>query len=195
MARTSTISRKTSETEISLSLDLDGSGASTISTGVGFFDHMLTLLARHALIDLKVTAKGDLQVDAHHTVEDVGIVLGQALEKAIGDKKGICRYGHFTLPMDEVLVTVAVDFSGRPVLVADLPFKTPLIGEFPSELVEEFLRALSSNAKMNLHVRTLANGNSHHLSEAVFKGLGRAIRMAVAVDPREKGTPSTKGSL
>jgi imidazoleglycerol-phosphate dehydratase len=195
MARTAKITRTTRETDITLSLNLDGSGESTIETGVGFFDHMLTLLARHALIDLTVSAKGDLQVDPHHTVEDVGIVLGQALEQAVGDKKGICRYGHFTLPMDEVLVTVALDFSGRPVLVADLPFKSPLIGEFPSELVEEFLRALSSHAKLNLHVRTLANGNSHHLSEAVFKSLGRSIRMAVAVDPREKGTPSTKGSL
>lgn len=195
MPRTSSQSRKTSETEISLSVDLDGRGESSISTGVGFFDHMLTLLSRHALIDLKVVAKGDLHIDPHHTVEDVGIVLGQALNQAIGDKNGICRYGHFTLPMDEVLVTTALDFSGRPVLVVDLPFKSPLIGEFPSELVEEFLRAVSSHAKLNLHVRTLANGNSHHLAEAVFKSLGRALRMAVAIDPREPGTPSTKGSL
>lgn len=195
MARTASISRKTGETDISLSINLDGSGVAKVNTGVGFFDHMLTLLARHALIDLEVSARGDLHVDAHHTVEDVGIVLGQAVEKAVGDKKGICRYGHFTLPMDEVLVTVALDLSGRAVLVSELKFGSPVIGEFPSELVEEFLRAVANNAKMNLHVRTLANGNSHHLAEAVFKGLGRALRMAVAVDPRETGVPSTKGGL
>lgn len=194
-ARVAKISRKTGETEISLSLDLDGTGASKIQTGVGFFDHMLTLLAKHALMDLEVTAKGDLHVDGHHTVEDVGIVLGQAIGQAAGDKKGIARYGHFTLPMDEVLVVVALDLSGRPYLGQDLKFQSPLIGEFASELVEEFLRAVSSQAKMNLHVKTLANGNSHHLAEAVFKGLGRALRMAVSRDARETGTPSTKGIL
>lgn len=195
MARTATIKRKTAETDITLSLSLDGKGESSISTGVGFFDHMLTLFSKHSLIDLTVDAKGDLHVDAHHTVEDVGIVLGQALEQALGDKRGIARYGHFTLPMDEVLAVVALDFSGRPVLVVDLPFKTPLIGTFPTELVEEFLRALSSNAKINLHARVLAGGNAHHIAEAVFKALGRAVRMAVANDPREPGIPSTKGSL
>jgi imidazoleglycerol-phosphate dehydratase len=156
---------------------------------------MLTLLARHALIDLTVTAKGDLHVDAHHTVEDVGIVLGEALLKAVGDKKGIYRYGWVMLPMDEVLAHVALDFSGRAVLVTDLSFSTPLIGDFPAELVEEFLRAVANNAKLNLHARIVTQGNSHHVAEAIFKGLGRALRMAVAVDPREKGTPSTKGVL
>lgn len=195
MARTARISRKTSETNIFLELNLDGTGRSDIKTGVGFFDHMLTLWSRHALIDLRVEASGDLEVDPHHTVEDVGIVLGHALSQALGEKKGISRYGHFTLPMDEVLVTVAIDFSGRSVLVADLPFRSPVIGDFPSELVEEFLRALAGSAKMNLHVRTLASGNSHHLAEAVFKALGRAVRMAASVDPRETGVPSTKGAL
>lgn len=195
MPRTATLSRKTGETAIELSLDLDGTGKTSISTGVGFFDHMLTLLGRHALIDLTIAATGDLHVDPHHTVEDVGIVLGQALERALGDKKGISRYGFYVLPMDEVLAQVAIDFSGRPVLSTHLPFATPLIGEFPTELVEEFLRAVSSNAKMNLHARILTPGNAHHMAEAVFKALGRAIRMAVAVDPRETGIPSTKGSL
>lgn len=195
MPRTSSIARKTAETDITLSLNLDGGGESTIGTGVGFFDHMLTLLSKHALIDLNVTAKGDLHVDPHHTVEDVGIALGEALLKAVGDKKGLTRYGHFTLPMDEVLVTVALDFSGRPILVHNLQFQSPLIGQFPSELVEEFLRGLANSAKLNLHVRMLANGNSHHLAEAVFKALGRALRVAVTIDPREPGIPSTKGSL
>jgi imidazoleglycerol-phosphate dehydratase len=195
MSRTATITRKTGETDITLSLNLDGAGTSSISTGVGFFDHMLTLLSRHALMDLTVTAKGDLHVDAHHTVEDVGIVLGQALEKAVGDKKGITRYGHFTLPMDEVLAMVALDFSGRPILVTHLPFGSPLIGTFPTELVEEFLRAVANSAKLNLHARVLVGGNAHHVAEAVFKALGRALRMAVTVDPREPGVPSTKGSL
>jgi imidazoleglycerol-phosphate dehydratase len=193
--RAATIERKTSETDIKLSLDLDGRGESKIATGVGFFDHMLTLLARHALINLTVEAKGDLHIDPHHTVEDVGIVLGQALDKAVGDKKGITRYGHFTLPMDEVLVTVALDFSGRPAVVTHLPFATPLIGEFPTELVEEFLRAVANNAKLNLHARVLVPGGGHHTAEATFKALGRALRMAATVDPKEPGVPSTKGSL
>lgn len=195
MPRTASITRKTGETDISLSLNLDGTGESKIATGVGFFDHMLTLLSKHALIDLTVTAKGDLHVDAHHTVEDVGIVLGEALLKAVGDKRGIYRYGWAMLPMDEVLAQVALDFSGRPILVPNLRFSTPLIGDFPAELVEEFLRALANHAKLNLHVTVLTPGNSHHVSEAVFKGLGRSLRMAVAIDPRETGTPSTKGVL
>lgn len=195
MTRTASITRRTAETDITLSLKLDGTGASTISTGVGFFDHMLTLLSRHSLIDLTVTAKGDLHVDAHHTVEDVGIVLGQALDQAVGDKKGLTRYGHFTLPMDEVLATVALDFSGRPMLVTEIPFRTPLIGEFPTELVEEFLRALANSARLNLHARILAPGNAHHMSEAIFKALGRALRMATTLDPRETGVPSSKGTL
>lgn len=195
MPRTSQVHRKTGETDVHVELGLDGRGDVSVQTGVGFFDHMLELLARHALLDLKVAARGDLHVDPHHTVEDVGITLGTALLQALGDKRGITRYGHFTLPMDEVLVTVALDFSGRSLLVAELPFRSPVIGEFPSELVEEFLRALAGAAKANLHVRTLANGNSHHLAEAVFKALGRALRMAVAVDPREPGIPSTKGAL
>ncbi|MFN4242330.1 MAG: imidazoleglycerol-phosphate dehydratase HisB [Tepidisphaerales bacterium] len=195
MARTSELHRKTRETDVQVEVNLEGRGDASVETGVGFFDHMLELLARHSLVDLKVRARGDLQVDPHHTVEDVGLTLGAAILQALGDKRGITRYGHFTLPMDEVLVTVAIDFSGRSVLVADLPFRSPVIGTFPSELVEEFLRALANAAKVNLHVRTLANGNSHHLAEAVFKALGRALRMAVAVDPREPGVPSTKGSL
>lgn len=195
MSRTASITRKTGETDITLSLNLDGTGVSSINTGVGFFDHMLTLLSKHALIDLTVSARGDLHVDAHHTVEDVGIVLGQALDKAVGDKKGITRYGHFTLPMDEVLATVALDFSGRPVLVTHLPFGTPLIGTFPTELVEEFLRAVANSARLNLHARVVAGGNAHHVAEAVFKALGRSLRMALTIDPRETGIPSTKGSL
>ena len=194
--RTAKISRKTKETKIELSLNLDGKGTTSAHTGVGFFDHMLDLLGRHSLIDLDVTADGDLQVDAHHTVEDVGIVLGQALEKALGDKRGVHRYGWAIVPMDESLAQVAVDLSGRAALAFRVSFTGPSIGDFPTELVEEFLRALSSNARMNLHVTVPYGSNNHHIAEAIFKALARALRQAVEIDPRRgDGVPSTKGSL
>jgi len=195
MARSSTIKRKTTETEIELSLDLDGSGSARIDTGVGFFDHMLTLLARHALIDLTVKAKGDLQVDQHHTVEDVGICFGQALKQALGDKSGIRRYGHFTLPMEETLATTAVDLSGRYFLVFHADFPTAKIGDFDSELVEDFWQAAAANSLCNLHVTVHYGRNSHHIAEAIFKATARALRMAVENDPRSSGVPSTKGTL
>lgn len=193
--RTASIERKTSETQVTLTLNLDGSGESAIETGVGFLDHMLTLLAKHAVVDLTVKATGDLHIDQHHTVEDVGICLGQALRDALGDKAGIRRYGHFTLPMDETLVTVALDLSGRHYLAFDASFPSPKIGEFDTELVEEFMQALSGNALCNLHVEQRRGRNSHHIAEAIFKATGRALRMAVEHDPRMPGVPSTKGSL
>lgn len=193
--RTAKIDRKTSETEIQLELNLDGTGAANIATGVGFLDHMLDLFARHAAIDLQVTAKGDLHIDDHHTVEDVGICLGQAVRQAVGDKQGIRRYGHFTLPMDETLVTVAIDLSGRHYLVFDAAMPSQKIGTFDSELVEEFWRAFSGNALCNLHVVLHHGRNSHHIAEAIFKATGRALRMAAEKDPRMTGIPSTKGSL
>jgi imidazoleglycerol-phosphate dehydratase len=193
--RTAQITRTTKETKIELAINLDGRGEATISTGVGFFDHMLDLLSRHSLIDLDVTADGDLQVDAHHTVEDVGIVLGQALEKALGDKRGIHRYGWAILPMDESLAQVAVDLSGRPAFVFDVTFTGPTIGDFQTELVEEFLKALSANARMNLHVAVPYGSNNHHIAEAIFKALAKALRQAVTKDPRSDAVPSTKGSL
>ena len=195
MARTAVIERKTNETQIRLELNLDGSGESRIATGVGFFDHMLTLLARHAAIDLTVEAKGDLHVDQHHTVEDVGIALGQAIRKAAGDKAGIRRYGHFTLPMEETLVTTAIDLSGRYFLVFQADFPTSRIGEFDSQLVEDFWQATAANALCNLHIVLHHGRNSHHISEAIFKSAARALRMAVETDPRMPGVPSTKGSL
>ena len=193
--RTATIRRKTTETDIALSLNLNGDGVANAATGVGFFDHMLDLFARHAIVDLDVTAKGDLHVDAHHTVEDVGIALGQALEKCVGDKKGLARYGHFSLPMDETLANVALDLSGRPAFVFNVAFTGPLIGTFPVELVEEFFKSVANAAKMNLHVNVPYGTNNHHISEAIFKGLARTIRLAVEADPRNPGVPSTKGSL
>ena len=195
MPRTGHIQRKTAETDIELSLDLDGSGNSQIATGVGFFDHMLTLLARHASIDLNVKAQGDLHVDQHHTVEDVGICFGQALKQALGDKSGIRRYGHFTLPMEETLATTAIDFSGRYFLVFQAEFPTAKIGEFDSELVEDFWQAAAANALCNLHVLVHYGRNSHHISEAIFKATARALRVAVEKDPRNPGVPSTKGTL
>ena len=189
--RTATIDRETKETQIKLSLDLDGRGRATAATGVGFFDHMLDLLARHGLFDLDVAATGDLHVDAHHTVEDVGIVLGQALEKAVGDKRGIYRYGWAIVPMDESLAQVAVDLSGRPAFVFNVAFTGPLIGTFPTELVEEFLKALATTAKMNLHVTVPYGTNNHHIAEAVFKGLAKALRQATSHDPRNDDVPST----
>jgi imidazoleglycerol-phosphate dehydratase len=195
MNRTAKIERKTNETEITLELNLDGSGRSQIQTGVGFFDHMLELLSKHALFDLTVTATGDLHVDQHHTVEDVGICFGQAIRQALGDKAGIRRYGHFALPMEETLVTVAVDLSGRYFMVFDVDFPTAKIGAFDSELVEDFWQATAANALCNLHVMLHHGRNSHHISEAVFKGAARALRMAIEPDSRATGIPSTKGTL
>jgi imidazoleglycerol-phosphate dehydratase len=195
MARTATIDRKTAETNIQLTLDVDGSGKADIATGVGFLDHMLTLLAKHAAMDLKVRAKGDLEVDQHHTVEDTGICLGQALKDAIGDKAGIRRYGHFTLPMDEALATVAVDLGGRFALSIKADFPATRIGDFDTELVEEFWRAFAANALCNLHILVHYGRNSHHISEAIFKATARALRMAAEADPRMTGVPSTKGTL
>jgi imidazoleglycerol-phosphate dehydratase len=195
MPRTARIARKTAETEIIVDLNLDGAGAAQINTGVGFFDHMLALLAKHAAIDLAVEAKGDLQVDQHHTVEDTGIAFGQALRQAIGDKAGIRRYGHFTLPMEEALVTSAIDLGGRYYFVFDASFSSPKIGSFDSELVEDFWQAVAANALCNLHVILHHGRNNHHKSEAVFKATARALRMAVEHDPRMPGVPSTKGTL
>jgi len=195
MSRTAKISRKTNETEITLELNLDGSGKAQIQTGVGFFDHMLELLTRHAVIDLSVAAKGDLHVDQHHTVEDVGICFGQAIKQALGDKAGIRRYGHFTLPMEETLVTTAIDLSGRYFLVFNADFPAQKIGEFDSELVEDFWQATAANALANLHVVLHHGRNSHHISEAIFKSAARALRMAIETDPRMPGVPSTKGTL
>ena len=193
--RIASIQRNTKETQIELSLDLDGEGKGDIRTGVGFFDHMLDLLARHSLIDLTVKATGDLQIDAHHTVEDVGIVLGQAIEKSLGDKKGIYRYGWAIIPMDESQAQVAVDLSGRPALVFNVKFQHELIGNFPVELIEEFFKSLANSAKMNLHINVPYGTNNHHIAEAIFKALAKSLRQAVSPDPRNKGIPSTKGSL
>src|SRR4051812_3248839 len=193
--RIAELSRKTKETRISLSLNLDGTGKSAPKTGVGFFDHMPDLLARHSLIDLTVDAEGDLEVDSHHTVEDVGIVLGQCLEKALGDKRGIHRYGWAIVPMDESLAQVAIDLSGRPAFVYNVPFTAGQIGSFPTELVEEFLKALATTARMNLHVTVPYGTNNHHIAEAIFKATAKALRQAVSPDPRNPDVPSTKGSL
>jgi imidazoleglycerol-phosphate dehydratase len=195
MSRTAHISRQTAETDIELELSLDGSGMAQVQTGVGFLDHMLTLLAKHGAFDLRVAAKGDLHVDQHHTVEDTGICLGQALREALGDKAGIRRYGHFTLPMDETLVTSAVDLGGRFALAFNAPLPSPKIGAFDSELLEEFWNAFAGNALCNLHVVLHYGRNSHHIAEAVFKSTARALRMAVEHDPRMTGVPSTKGTL
>ena len=195
MTRTSEITRKTNETCVRLTLDLDGTGECDIETGVGFFDHMLTLLARHGLLDLTVKADGDVHVDHHHTVEDVGICLGQALAKSTGDKSGILRYGDMTLPMEETLVTSALDLSGRFAFVYAVDFPTEKIGEFDTQLVEEFWNAVASNARMNLHLILHHGSNSHHIAEGCFKATARALRKAVAVDPRQTGVPSSKGTL
>jgi imidazoleglycerol-phosphate dehydratase len=195
MSRTAELSRNTKETQIKLSLHLDGTGKSSISTGVGFLDHMLDLLARHSLIDLTVQASGDLHIDAHHTVEDVGIVLGQAIEKALGNKRGIYRYGWAIVPMDESLAQVAIDLSGRPAFVFNVAFRGDSIGAFPVELVDEFFKSVATNAKMNLHVNVPYGANNHHIAEAIFKAMAKALRQAVSDDPRNKDVPSTKGSL
>jgi imidazoleglycerol-phosphate dehydratase len=195
MPRTSHIRRETAETVIELALDLDGTGKTQVSTGVGFFDHMLTHVSKHGLFDLTVNARGDLHVDAHHTVEDVGICFGKSLAQALGDKAGIRRYGDATLPMDETLVTAAVDLGGRPFLVwkADVPLET--LGTFSSQLAEEFWRAVSSAGLMNLHVVLHHGRNTHHVVEAIFKACARALRQAVEPDSRASGVPSTKGVL
>lgn len=196
MPRTAAISRRTSETDIRLDLNLDGSGVSTIATGVGFFDHMLTHLARHSLMDLTVEARGDLHIDDHHTVEDVSLVLGAALDRALGDKMGIFRYGWATIPMEDTLAHVALDFSGRPAFVFNVAFPSKKIGVFDVELVQEALRSIANTAKMNLHINVSYGTNSHHIAEAIFKALAKALRQAVAVDARAAGViPSTKGTL
>ncbi|MDG2470382.1 MAG: imidazoleglycerol-phosphate dehydratase HisB [Pirellulaceae bacterium] len=195
MPRTGKINRQTRETQIEVSVDLDGSGHSSISTGVGFLDHMLELFAKHGFFDLTVNAQGDLAVDQHHTVEDTGICLGQAFKMALGDKVGIRRYGHFTLPMEETLVTSAVDLSGRYYLHFEIEFPTEKIGEFDSQLVEDFWQAFAANLLCNLHVLLHHGRNSHHISESLFKSLAKAMRMAVDLDDRQEGVPSTKGVI
>ncbi|MEO2049535.1 MAG: imidazoleglycerol-phosphate dehydratase HisB [Pirellulales bacterium] len=195
MSRSAQIHRQTNETQIELELHLDGSGRAEISTGIGFFDHMLELFTRHGAFNLTIRAQGDLHIDGHHTVEDVGICLGQALREALGDKAGIRRYGHFTLPMDETLVTSALDLSGRYALAFNAPLPAAQIGDFDSELLEDFWQAVAANALCNLHILLHYGRNSHHISEGVFKATGRALRMAVETDLRIPGIPSTKGSL
>jgi imidazoleglycerol-phosphate dehydratase len=193
--RSAEVQRNTLETRIRVKLDLDGSGKSRLATGVGFFDHMLDQIARHGMIDLEIEAQGDLHIDAHHTVEDVGITLGQALAKAIGDKKGVRRYGHAYVPLDEALSRVVVDLSGRPGLVFEVPFVRGTIGEFDVDLIREFFQGLVNHAAMTVHVDALRGDNAHHQAETVFKAFGRALRMAAEADPRASGIPSTKGSL
>ncbi len=194
--RTARIARETAETRITVALDLDGTGRHDCRTGVGFFDHMLDQLARHSLIDMEIAAEGDRHIDDHHTVEDTGIALGLALAEALGEKRGIRRYGACLLPMDEALVRAALDLSGRPFLVWDLPLPAQKIGSFDAELVREFLQALASNARMTLHVSRLSGENAHHIAEAAFKAVARALREAVEPDPRRAGAiPSTKGAL
>ena len=194
--RRAEVARETAETSIRAALDLDGTGTAEVATGIGFLDHMLTALARHALFDLTLRAKGDLHIDCHHTTEDAGIVLGQALRQALGDKRGIRRYGHAILPMDEALAEAAVDISGRPFLAWSVPFGPPKIGEMDTELFEEFFRAFAFNAAITLHVTLKAGTNAHHVAEACFKAVARALRMAVESDGRAPGAvPSTKGML
>ncbi len=196
MARKAEITRKTNETYIKISVNLDGSGQARIETGIGFFDHMLDQIARHTMIDLQITCKGDLHIDDHHSVEDTGIALGQALRNALGDKAGINRYGQCLLPMDEAMVECALDFSGRGFLVFEVEFPTPKIGTFDTELVREFFQALAMNAGLTLHLYQRAGANSHHIAEACFKSFARAARMAMEADPRGEGRiPSTKGNL
>lgn len=195
MARTADYVRKTKETDISLHLNLDGTGSSSIHTGIGFFDHMLDGFARHGLFDLKVNVAGDLAVDCHHTIEDTGIVLGNAIKEAVGDKKGIRRYGSCILPMDETLVLCAVDLSGRPYLVFDGEFTTDRVGYMDTEMVKEFFYAISYTAGMNLHIRVLSGRNNHHMIEAMFKAFAKALDQATVIDPRITDILSTKGSL
>jgi imidazoleglycerol-phosphate dehydratase len=194
--RQATIARRTKETQITATVDLDGTGASEITTGIGFLDHMLEQLARHGLIDIKLEAKGDLHIDFHHTAEDVGIVLGQAVAKALGDKQGITRYADVHLPMDEALTRVAIDVSGRPYLIWKVAFSQPKIGEIDTELFREWFQAFAQNAGITLHVENLYGENNHHIAETCYKGLARALREAIALDPKQVGrVPSTKGML
>jgi imidazoleglycerol-phosphate dehydratase len=196
MPRTSEQHRVTGETDVRLRLDLDGTGRADVATGVGFFDHMLDLLARHAVVDLSIEAKGDLHVDAHHTVEDVGLALGDALHEALGDKAGIRRYGDARVPMDEVLVAAAIDLSGRPAFACDFGWPAgATIGSFPCELVEEFFKSLATRGQFAMHIDIVRGGNLHHVAEAAFKATARALREAVETDPRRQGVPSTKGTL
>jgi len=195
MSRRAELHRKTAETDVRLSLELDGQGVGERATGVGFFDHMLDLLARHGGFDLSAEVSGDLATGAHHTVEDTGLVLGQALHEALGDRVGITRYGHAVVPMDEARASAAVDLSGRPFLLFEAELPAGATGDFDHELCEEFLRAISTTARMTLHVRVEAGTNAHHMIEACFKALARALRQAVAIDPRQTGVPSTKGTL
>ena len=194
--RTAEVSRDTAETQITVSVNLDGHGQSELSTGIGFFDHMLEQIARLGLIDLKVRAKGDLHIDGHHTVEDVGITLGQAVRKAVGDKRGITRYGHSYVPLDEALSRVVIDFSGRPGLVLDAHFTSGMVGAFDTQLIHEFFQGFVNHALVTLHIDNLKGANAHHQAETMFKAFGRALRMALERDPRMAGTiPSTKGTL
>jgi imidazoleglycerol-phosphate dehydratase len=194
--RRAEVVRQTAETQITVRVDLDGTGHSTLSTGIGFFDHMLDQIARHGLIDLDVQARGDLHIDGHHTVEDVGITLGQAVYKAVGDKRGIRRYGHAYVPLDEALSRVVIDFSGRPGLVMNVPFKSGMIGTFDSQLAHEFFQGFANHAFVTLHIDNLRGENAHHQCETVFKAFARALRVALELDPRSAGSvPSTKGSL
>ena len=196
MTRAAAITRNTSETQITIQLDLDGTGQAHIATGIGFLDHMLTAFARHSLVDLTIDATGDLHIDAHHTTEDIGIVLGQALTQAVGDKRGIARYGHAVVPMDEALVDAAIDLSGRPFIAWSATFTRDKLGTFDTELFEEFFRAFAMNGLLTLHVSQRAGTNAHHVAEACFKAVARALRMAVTLDPRAAGViPSTKGVL
>lgn len=193
--RTAKVNRTTNETRVDVELNLDGAGKAKIDSGIGFLDHMLNLFAAHGQFDLKVTCAGDLEVDGHHSVEDIGIALGAALKDALGDKRGITRYGTFFLPMDETLALVSLDISGRPFLVCEVGELAPMIGDFDTQLVEEFLRALAFNAAITLHVKILYGKNSHHKVEAIFKALGHALRTAVTIDEKIQGVPSTKGVL
>ena len=195
MERTASVKRTTKETDIEIILNLDGTGKTDIQTGIGFFDHMLDGFARHGLFDLTVRAKGDLEVDCHHTVEDTGIVLGTAIIQALGDKAGICRYGNFMLPMDETLILCAVDLSGRPYLNFDAAFTPGRIGDLDTEMIREFFYAVSYSAMMNLHLKLLEGGNNHHMAEALFKGFGKALHMSVSYEPGMTEVWSTKGSL
>lgn len=193
--RQAVITRKTAETEISLSLNIDGEGQTQVETGIGFFDHMLTHIGKHSLSDLTVQATGDLEIDCHHTVEDVGIVLGQAIKEAVGNKEGINRYGQAILPMDEALILCAVDLSGRAYVEVDTPFQAERVGDFDTEMVEEFFRAVGTQAAMNLHIQVLRGKNSHHIIEGMCKAFAKALAMAVTTNPRIKGIASTKGML
>jgi imidazoleglycerol-phosphate dehydratase len=194
-ARSAQVARTTRETDINVTLDLDGHGRAEIKTGVGFLDHMLELFARHGLFDLSVSCTGDLHVDSHHTTEDVGLCLGQALDRSLGDRAGIQRYGHCVLPMDEALVTCAIDLGGRAYFAWHAPMPSPRVGDFDSELVAEFWRAVANQGRLNLHVLLHSGTNTHHVSEAIFKGLARSLRDACTRDPRVEGVPSTKGAL